>query len=143
MVVSKGLEGRRGRSRSVVGEGEEREARSRRGATGEVERTIGHILPCLAQLTTLSIVLRAYSTPFLGASRLAWFDPCLATSKACLGMREVADRGEVGTGDWTGAEGMGRARREEVESARAVKRGRADRGKAARLAGSAELNELD
>lgn len=43
---------------------------------------MGHIEPCLAQLTILSIVPRAYSTPFLGVSRLNWFEPTLARSNA-------------------------------------------------------------
>lgn len=46
---------------------------------------MGHMLPCLAQLTILSAVDRAYSTPFLGCSREAWLDPTLAKSKAWEG----------------------------------------------------------
>lgn len=44
--------------------------------------TIGHIDPCLAQFTILSIVARVYSTPFLGCSRLCWLVPSFAMSNA-------------------------------------------------------------
>jgi hypothetical protein len=66
----------------------------------EGKHTIGHILPCLAQLTILSAVERAYSTPFFGCSREAWLDPTLAKSKAWEGLTEgteAAEREEEGT----------------------------------------------
>lgn len=46
------------------------------------ELAMGQMEPVRAQLTTLSIVERAYSTPLRGLSRLAWFEPALASSNA-------------------------------------------------------------
>lgn len=42
------------------------------------------MLPCLAQLTILSAVAKAYSTPFLGVSSDNWFEPCFAKLNAAL-----------------------------------------------------------
>lgn len=51
--------------------------------------TIGHIEPCLAQLTILSIVPKAYSTPFLGVSKDNWLEPTLANPNAFAAVSSV------------------------------------------------------
>lgn len=70
---------------------------------------MGQIDPVLPQLATLSIVVRAYSIPFLGVSRLCWLLPVLATWEAS----RVSTRDPV-----RGAEGRGRRVRGVEEKAR-------------------------
>ena len=41
-------------------------------------KVIGHMLPCRAQFTILSIVLSTYSALFCGLSKLSWLLPVLA-----------------------------------------------------------------
>jgi len=45
---------------------------------------MGHIEPWRAQLTILSMVPSAYSTPLRGVSSESWFEPTLARSNALL-----------------------------------------------------------
>lgn len=93
---------------------------------------MGHMEPCLAQLTILSAVDRAYSTPFLGCSSEAWFEPTLAKSKAWEGFTE-------GTEADFGEEGAGRASCEVVERDRIEARGSELRRPVAKsVSGSAE-----
>lgn len=49
---------------------------------------MGHIEPCLAQLTILSAVANAYSTPFLGCSSEAWFEFATARVQASEALTE-------------------------------------------------------
>jgi len=86
----------------------------------EGKRTIGHILPCLAQLTTLSIVAKAYSAPSLGVSSEAWLDPDAATSKELLISAGV--RADLGV-------------EEEMREGREVEKGRREVGRCRRVRG--------
>jgi len=56
-------------------------------------KVIGHIDPCRAQLTTLSIVERTYSALFLGVSRDNWLLPLMA--KAVIGVVVEGDESAV------------------------------------------------
>ena len=65
-------------------------------------KVMGHILPCRAQLTILSIVLSTYSALFCGLSKLSWLLPDLAIW--VMGFVGSVEETGKGSGFWTGRE---------------------------------------
>lgn len=75
---------------------------------------IGHIEPCRAQLTILSIVDKTYSALFLGVSRLNWLLPCCA--RVVIGIPSGVDGDESFVLiDAVGVEGFIKVEVDEIE----------------------------
>lgn len=89
---------------------------------------MGHMEPCLAQLTILSMVPSAYSTPFLGVSSESWFEPTLARSNAREAFSSEIGRGvSVRVVPWDRTAGGEAGRDDEV----AMERVKIDAGRGA------------